>query len=159
MLVLASNTPEQLDWAINDRLDEMVQFGLPGLEERDRLVRLYFDRYVLQAAVDGSTSKGRKLKLEEMDFSSLCSEIAGKTEGMSGREIAKLSVAWQAAGYASESGVLTRQMIMDRVEDAVRNHRQKVLWMSEEESRESRNATYKSSKDKQAATSMIENVK
>lgn len=39
MLVLASNTPEQLDWAINDRLDEMVQFGLPGLEERERLVR------------------------------------------------------------------------------------------------------------------------
>ena len=30
MLVLASNTPEQLDWAINDRLDEMIQFALPG---------------------------------------------------------------------------------------------------------------------------------
>jgi ATPase family AAA domain-containing protein 3A/B len=30
MLVLASNTPEQLDWAINDRLDEMVQFSIPG---------------------------------------------------------------------------------------------------------------------------------
>merc|ERR1711872_905119 len=26
MLVLASNTPEQLDWAINDRLDEVVEF-------------------------------------------------------------------------------------------------------------------------------------
>ena len=30
MMVLASNTPEQLDWAINDRLDEMIQFALPG---------------------------------------------------------------------------------------------------------------------------------
>ena len=158
MLVLASNTPEQLDWAINDRLDEMVQFGLPGLEERDRLVRLYFDRYVLQAAVEGSSSKGRKLKLEEMDFSALCTEIAAKTEGMSGREIAKLSVAWQAAGYASESGVLTKDMILDRVVDAVRNHQQKVLWMSEEEARESRHATYKSSKAQQA-TPMIEHVK
>ncbi len=38
MLVLASNTPEQLDWAINDRLDEMVEFPLPGDEERERLV-------------------------------------------------------------------------------------------------------------------------
>ena len=158
MLVLASNTPEQLDWAINDRLDEMVQFGLPGREERDRLVRLYFDRYVLQAAVEGSSSKGRKLKLEEMDFSALCTEIAAKTEGMSGREIAKLSVAWQAAGYASESGVLTKDMILDRVVDAVRNHQQKVLWMSEEEARESRHATYKSSKAQQA-TPMIEHVK
>ena len=113
-------------------------------------MRLYFDKYVLQAAVEG-TSKGRKLKLEDMDFSALCSEIAAKTEGMSGRELAKLSVAWQAAGYASESGVLTRDMIMDRVDDAVRNHKQKVHWMSEEEARESRHATYKSTKGQAAA--------
>jgi ATPase family AAA domain-containing protein 3A/B len=42
MMVLASNTPEQFDWAVNDRLDEMVEFMLPGLEERERLV---FDYY------------------------------------------------------------------------------------------------------------------
>jgi ATPase family AAA domain-containing protein 3A/B len=53
MLVLASNTPEQFDWAINDRLDEMVEFALPGLEERERLVRLYFDKFVLQPAAEG----------------------------------------------------------------------------------------------------------
>ena len=50
MLVLASNQPEQFDWAINDRLDEMVEFQLPTLEERDRMVRQYFDIYVLQPA-------------------------------------------------------------------------------------------------------------
>ncbi len=70
MLVLASNTPgwerdigspsrsdfapppghffmlfvfsEQLDWAINDRLDEMVEFPLPGDDERERLVSASF---------------------------------------------------------------------------------------------------------------------
>lgn len=50
MLVLASNTPEQFDWAVNDRLDEMVEFGLPGKEERERLIMLYFDKYVLTPA-------------------------------------------------------------------------------------------------------------
>ncbi len=69
-----------------------------------------------------------------------------------------MSVAWQAAGYASESGVLTKVMIMDRVNDAVLNHHQKVLWMSEEEARESRHATYKSSKA-QAAVPVLEFVK
>jgi len=54
MLVLASNTPEQFDYAINDRLDEMVEFTLPGLEERERLLRLYFDKYVLQPAASGA---------------------------------------------------------------------------------------------------------
>ena len=53
MLVLASNQPEQFDWAINDRLDEMVGFALPGLEERERMVRLYFDKYVIQPATQG----------------------------------------------------------------------------------------------------------
>lgn len=53
MLVLASNTPEQFDWAVNDRLDEMVEFLLPGLEERERLVRLYFDKFILEPATSG----------------------------------------------------------------------------------------------------------
>lgn len=53
MMVLASNTPEQFDWAVNDRLDEMVEFSLPGLEERERLIRLYFDQFVLQPATEG----------------------------------------------------------------------------------------------------------
>lgn len=53
MLVLASNTPEQFDWAVNDRLDEMVEFILPGLEERERLIRLYFQKFVLEPAAEG----------------------------------------------------------------------------------------------------------
>lgn len=53
MLVLASNQPEQFDWAINDRIDEIVNFALPGLEERERLVRLYFDRFVLEPTTLG----------------------------------------------------------------------------------------------------------
>lgn len=53
MLVLASNQPEQFDWAINDRLDEMVEFSTPDLSERERMVRLYFDKYVLKPATEG----------------------------------------------------------------------------------------------------------
>ena len=149
MLVLASNTPEQLDWAINDRLDEMVEFALPGKQEVERLVNLYFEKYVLIAAVEGG--KGRKLKVEEMDYSLLCSEIAEKAVGMSGREIAKLGVAWQAAGYSSDDGVLTKAMIMEKVDDALNSHKQKVRWLSEEEIRENRQVAYKSRKN-QAAT-------
>jgi len=141
MLVLASNTPEQLDWAINDRLDEVVEFALPGPEERERLVRLYFDKYVLSAAMEGS--RGRRLKIEDMDFSELCSEIAQATDGMSGREIAKLGVAWQAGGYASEDGIVTKEMIMDKVEGSRKQHTQKMSWLSEEENRENRQVAYR----------------
>lgn len=122
MLVLASNTPEQFDWAVNDRLDEMVEFSLPGREERERLVRLYFDKFVLQPATQGA----KRLKVAQFDYSALCTKLAEITEGMSGREIAKLGVAWQAAAFASEDGVLTDQMIIDRTNDAIKQHKQKV---------------------------------
>lgn len=36
-----------------------------------------------------------RLKLAEFDYSAKCSEIARMTEGLSGREISKLGVAWQ----------------------------------------------------------------
>uniref|UniRef100_A0A182VRK3 AAA+ ATPase domain-containing protein n=1 Tax=Anopheles minimus TaxID=112268 RepID=A0A182VRK3_9DIPT len=129
MLVLASNTPEQFDYAINDRLDEMVEFTLPGLEERERLIRLYFDQFVLQPAAEGK----KRFKVEQWDYSAVCSRMAKMCEGMSGREISKLGVSWQAACYASEEGILTEQMVLDRCEAAARQHRQKMAWLSEQE--------------------------
>lgn len=128
MLVLASNQPEQFDWAINDRIDEIVNFDLPGLEERERLVRLYFDKYVLKPASEGK----QRLKVAQFDYGKKCSELAKITEGMSGREISKLGVAWQAAAYASEDGILTEAMIDARVADAVRQHMQKMEWLKAE---------------------------
>ncbi|KAI1231519.1 hypothetical protein IHE44_0007972 [Lamprotornis superbus] len=128
MLVLASNQPEQFDWAINDRIDEMVNFDLPQLEERERLVRMYFDQHVLKPATEGK----QRLKLAQFDYGKKCSEIARLTEGMSGREISQLAVAWQAAAYASEDGVLTEAMMDARVADAVQQHRQKMEWLKTE---------------------------
>uniref|UniRef100_A0A8C8ENI7 AAA+ ATPase domain-containing protein n=1 Tax=Oncorhynchus tshawytscha TaxID=74940 RepID=A0A8C8ENI7_ONCTS len=125
MLVLASNQPEQFDWAINDRIDEIVNFALPGLEERERLVRLYFDRFVLEPATLGR----QRMKLAQFDYGQKCSNIAIRAEGMSGREISKLGVAWQAAAYSSEDGVLTEAMIDARVDDAVHQHAQKMDWL------------------------------
>ncbi|XP_029975636.1 ATPase family AAA domain-containing protein 3-A-like [Salarias fasciatus] len=125
MLVLASNQPEQFDWAINDRIDEIVNFALPGLEERERLVRLYFDKFVLGPATAGR----QRLKLAQFDYGQKCSDIAKRAEGMSGREISKLGVAWQAAAYSSEDGVLTEAMIDSRVDDAVTQHAQKMDWL------------------------------
>lgn len=129
MLVLASNQPEQFDWAINDRIDEIVNFALPGPEERERLVRLYFDKYVLEPATGGR----QRMKLAQFDYGKKCSEIAKRTDGMSGREISKLGVAWQAAAYSSEDGVLTEAMINARVDDAVKQHLQKMDWLHRED--------------------------
>ncbi|VDQ02346.1 unnamed protein product [Trichobilharzia regenti] len=92
MLVLASNQPEQFDWAINDRMDEIVQFTLPGLEERERLVRHYFDLFLLQP----SLTKSHRIRLaEDINYAVKCADVAKRTEGLSGREISKIAVGWQ----------------------------------------------------------------
>ncbi|XP_055698107.1 ATPase family AAA domain-containing protein 3A homolog [Phlebotomus papatasi] len=129
MLILASNTPEQFDYAINDRLDEMVEFTLPGLEERERLMRLYFDKFVLEPAAEGK----RRFKVEQFDYGAICSKMARMCEGMSGREISKLGVAWQAALYCSEEGILTEKMVLDKCEEAIHQHKQKMAWLSDQE--------------------------
>ncbi|XP_068700315.1 ATPase family AAA domain-containing protein 3-like [Montipora foliosa] len=141
MLVLASNQPDQFDWAINDRLDEMVEFALPSLEERVRLVRQYFEEHVLKPATTGSRTS--RLKIANFDFNVKCQQIATASEGLSGREISKIAIAWQASAYGSPDGVLTEEMMDARVEEAVRQHKQKVEWHSSEQPSETSSTTLK----------------
>lgn len=74
----------------------------------------------------------RRLKVAQFDYGKKCSEVAQLTEGMSGREIAQLAVAWQAMAYSSEDGVLTEAMMDARVQDAVQQHQQKMQWLKVE---------------------------
>jgi len=129
MVVLASNAPEQLDFAVNDRIDEMVHFILPGKDERDRLVRLYFDQFILQVA----DKRGSRLKLGEFDYSEACTKVALLCKGMSGREIAKLGAAWQASAFSSEDGVFTVDMMIEKAKDAASQHVQKTEWLADSE--------------------------
>jgi len=131
MLVLASNQPDQFDWAISNRIDEMVEFGLPTLEERERLVRRYFEEYILNAATRGWF--GQRIKVSpDIDFNDKCSEIAARTEGLSGREIAKLGIAWQASTYASPDGTLTAEILDSRVNEMIKQHKQKTEWLQDD---------------------------
>lgn len=64
--------------------------------------------------------------MDEFDYGAVCSQMAKLCEGMSGREISKLGVAWQAATYSSENGVLTEEMVVEKCRQAVQQHKQKV---------------------------------
>lgn len=131
MLVLASNQPDQFDWAINNRIDEMVEFQLPTRDERERLVRRYFEEYILNAGTRGWRSQRIKLT-DDFDFHEKCTEIAEATQGLSGREIAKLGIAWQASTYASKDGMLTEEILDARVNEMIKQHKQKAEWLKEE---------------------------
>lgn len=80
-----------------------------------------------------SLSVYSRLKLDDFDYNTTCSEIARALDGHSGREISKLAVAWQASAYASETGILTKQMMMNKVGEAIEQHKRKMDWQADEE--------------------------
>jgi ATPase family AAA domain-containing protein 3A/B len=99
MLVLATNRPTDLDRAVADRVDEHIQFDLPGTKERERLVRLYFDKYI------GPGTPG--LTPDSAIDEAVLSDLAVQLDGFSGRAISKLMISAQGAAYGSSDGILS----------------------------------------------------
>lgn len=124
MLILASNLPNDFDKAVNDRITEYIKFDKPDLEERERLVRLYFEKFILEPA---SQLKSR-LKVDNFDYNQACSKIAEMTAGFSAREISYLGQKWQAATYVSLEGVLSEELMMKVVEKTLKAHSEKKIW-------------------------------
>jgi len=126
MMVYASNQPSQFDKAILDRIDEMVCFELPGLDERRTMIALYFEQYLLNQ-VGHWRKKIHIVDIEENDIV----QVAKMTEGFSGRAISKLVVAWQAAAYGTDGAILDKEMFYKTVEIQKKSMSQKVYWMEQ----------------------------
>uniref|UniRef100_J3LGA5 AAA+ ATPase domain-containing protein n=1 Tax=Oryza brachyantha TaxID=4533 RepID=J3LGA5_ORYBR len=136
VLVLATNRPSDLDAAITDRIDEVIEFPLPGEEERYQLLKLYLNHYMLKEdgkdSFLGSLLKKQQQKIQVKDITDdLLREAARKINGFSGREIAKLMASVQAAVYGRLDCVLDPQLLMEVVEYKVAEHHQRIKLASE----------------------------
>ncbi|KAK3017161.1 hypothetical protein RJ639_007836 [Escallonia herrerae] len=132
VLVLATNRPSDLDSAITDRIDEVIEFPIPQEEERFKLLKLYLNKYL---SGEGSREQSRwgqlfKKKPREITIKDLSDDVlreaARKTEGFSGREIAKLMASVQAAVYGSPDCVLDSQLFNEIVDYKVAEHKQRI---------------------------------
>lgn len=124
MVVYASNQPEQFDWAINDRIDEMVEFRLPSFDERLRMIGQYIDQYLLHPAAGA-----KNITVDGVDEATLRS-FATATDGYSGREISKLAIAWQAAAYGTENATINIELMTQVLRESQSTKQQKSSWMS-----------------------------
>ncbi|KAI3726500.1 hypothetical protein L1987_66297 [Smallanthus sonchifolius] len=132
VLVLATNRPGDLDSAITDRIDDVIEFPLPQEEERFKLLKLYLHKYLYEED-DKKESKWHSLfakktqKIVVKDLSDdVIREAAKKTEGFSGREIAKLIASVQAAVYGRPDCTLDSQLFMEIVDYKVSEHHQRI---------------------------------
>mmetsp|Transcript_8523 Transcript_8523/g.14141 ORF Transcript_8523/g.14141 Transcript_8523/m.14141 type:complete len:584 (-) Transcript_8523:166-1917(-) len=128
MVVYASNQPEQFDWAINDRIDDMVEFALPTFDERLRMITQYMEMYLLKP-VGGS----RQIIVEEGVDDAMLRSFAQRTEGYSGREISKLAIAWQAAAYGTVDATMSVELLEQVLMESKRSKEQKFKWISPED--------------------------
>lgn len=136
VLVLATNRPGDLDSAVTDRIDEVIEFPLPGEEERFKLLKLYLDKYLSDEGQSTSKwnplSKSKPQKVTIKDVSEdVIREAARKTEGFSGREIAKLMAGIQAAVYGRPDCVLDSQLFMEIVDYKVAEHHRRLKLVAE----------------------------
>lgn len=131
VLALATNRPGDLDSAVSDRIDEVLEFPLPGEDERFKLLKLYLNKYIAKTGErkPGLFSqlfqkKQKKIEIKGVD-DDIIKEAAAKTEGFSGREIAKLMASVQAAVYGSKDCVLDTNLFREVVDYKVAEHQQR----------------------------------
>jgi ATPase family AAA domain-containing protein 3A/B len=129
MLIYASNQPEQIDWAVNDRIDELIEIGLPKLDERQRMLNLYIDSYLRNNASSMFTAS-RKITLAIDIDDDFVSKIAKETSGFSGREISKLAIGWQAAAYGSKDAIIDASMMKEVLGNMKKSKKQKQAWLT-----------------------------
>jgi ATPase family AAA domain-containing protein 3A/B len=129
MMVYASNQPNQFDPAILDRVDEMVEFGLPGVEERRQMIAMYVDKYLIKPPGYAKTVITDGIGPAEIE------KAVQMTEGFSGRSISKLAIAWQAAAYGTDGAVLDKDTFFKTVEHHKQSMSTKDQWLVEAEKR------------------------
>eukprot|EP00630_Chrysocystis_fragilis_P003698 CAMPEP_0197400078 /NCGR_PEP_ID=MMETSP1165-20131217/16295_1 /TAXON_ID=284809 /ORGANISM="Chrysocystis fragilis, Strain CCMP3189" /LENGTH=538 /DNA_ID=CAMNT_0042926117 /DNA_START=17 /DNA_END=1633 /DNA_ORIENTATION=+ len=119
MLVYASNAPDQFDWAVNDRIDEIVEFSLPSADERKRMLTHYLGVYLAEP-----------ITLDGIGDDHLARAVEA-TQGFSGREIEKLVVAWQAAAFATPDATFAPDTLHQVLQTHVDQRDLKRRWTQE----------------------------
>lgn len=141
--ILASNIPQQLDDAVHDRIDEMVYFGKPSLEERKNMLMHYLVEFCQPPTTTTeklaffwkhpkSIYRGKKLIRMEGVTSEYIEEIAKRIDGFSGREIFKMVVGWHDAAFSKPDPVLTPEFMEEILIRFKEQHSQKEKWTKSE---------------------------
>ena len=126
MIVFASNQPEQFDWAVNDRVDEIVEFKLPGMGERIQIINQYLDKYVVNAHKQSRSAS--TISVAEDVNEEKINEVAQTLDGLSGRQLSKLAVAWQASAYARTPAIFNAEMMDEVIDNHLQQHVQREAW-------------------------------
>jgi ATPase family AAA domain-containing protein 3A/B len=132
-----------LDDAVHDRIDEIIGFGLPSVNERKTMLFHYLVKYCQppQSTTEKlnfiwkhprSIYTGKKLIRMEGVTTEIVQEIAEASEGFSGRELTKMVIAWHDAAFTLPEPVLTPDLMRRVLKKFQLQHALKATWSKEE---------------------------
>lgn len=113
MIILATNYPEQLDPAVLSRIDNKLNFNLPGHDERKQIINLYLKKYITddRKIVKINNQKvERKLNMSPEIDQIFVNNLAQKTNNLSGRDLSQAVLEMQISAYNRGNGVLTKEL-------------------------------------------------
>jgi len=122
-IVLATNQIRQLDSAVLDRMNELVEIPLPGHPERVQMLQQYLYSHVFSATENDQDRvvAGEDLIATivnpEKGLASIASDMATMTEGMSGREIEKMCQNVYASAVSQEDPTITLDRLNKAADD------------------------------------------
>lgn len=122
-VLLSSETKNSFDIEIEKLKIEEINFSMPNIEERERLLHLYFQMLVGQPAMIG---KDTSFQLEHFDYKAVCRDMAARSDQFSFKDITNLFEAWQKEMTATSDQVVTKQMILD----CFRRYQEEVTFFS-----------------------------
>jgi len=105
-VILATNVPSVLDRAVLDRIDEAFEFPRPAYDQRVTMLKMFLDRYI--NIPKKGTGKG--IEIDEGIGTDFLEDVAKRTEGFSGRQLAKFVLALQSAVFGSGTTKLTKTL-------------------------------------------------
>merc|ERR1711953_1566460 len=123
-IVLATNQIRQLDSAVLDRMNELVEVPLPQFDEREAIISQYMLSHVIKPAND-KTSRvilGEDIIAVLNDpekRQQMYAHLAEITEGMSGREMEKMCSNISASAVSAEDPTLS----LDSIERAANDYK------------------------------------
>ncbi|MCB9493763.1 MAG: AAA family ATPase [Epsilonproteobacteria bacterium] len=127
-MVAITNYPEQFDEAMLSRFPVRVQFKLPGVDEREKIIWNHFcaiDRANQEVPSDQEVAFAADLTgLGYRKLKAKAKEIALKTKGLTGRDLMFMSVAMCDAVYESKQNILTEAIIDKCVYNALLDNQQ-----------------------------------
>lgn len=105
VLVLATNRPSDLDSAVLDRVDDVLELPLPDADQRHKLLSLYFNTCFRPPPPSWFDRIFRRNTLKKHIRIAIADEIelkdlVPKTKGFSGREISKLMASVQGIVFS-----------------------------------------------------------